>query len=585
MILHALYELYGRLAKESAYQIAPPGYSPQKISFKVVLHPDGKLHEIQDARVQQGKKLRPDLRLMPGKGKPSGSGINPCFLWDNSGYMLGFKPDDPKPERSLETFEAFKKKHLELEASVSQPSFSAVCRFLELWDPASVEEEILSEVEVGTGFGMFELLGGGRIHEEKAIDKWWQSQMDTEPIEPDGQCLISGELAQIANLQPKIKGVMGAQSAGASLVSFNAKSYESYGLEQAYNAPVGKDVAFRYGVALNALLNGPKSDSHRIIVGDSTTVFWTGESSPIEAAFGNFFSNGSEVQDEDLRQSLEVFIKALRHGKEAIVDLANPEDTFYILGLAPNAARLSVRFYHQSTVADFIETLRKHYADMQIVRQFDETSKKPDPEFPATWQLLRETARESKEIPPLLSGALMRAVLTGHNYPEFLLASILRRIRADRKINYLRASVIKGVLVRNHHKEISMALDPDNPDIAYRLGRLFATLEKTQKDGLGEKLNATIRDRFFSSASANPRAVFPRLIRTYQHHLARIEHAGARVNREKLMQEIFDTIGPPQGFPAHLNMEQQGMFAIGYYHQTKAFYTKNISETTKETSI
>jgi len=584
MILHALYELYGRLAKESAYQIAPPGYSPQKISFKVVLHPDGKLHEIQDARVQQDKKLRPDLRLMPGKGKPSGSGINPCFLWDNSGYMLGFKPDDPKPERSLKTFEAFKDKHLRLESVVNQTSFSAICRFLESWDPAKAEE-ILSEVEVGTGFGMFELLGGGRIHEEKAIDVWWQSQMDTEPIEPDGQCLISGELAQIANLQPKIKGVMGAQSAGASLVSFNAKSYESYGLEQAYNAPVGKDAAFRYGVALNALLNGPKSDSHRIIVGDSTTVFWTGESSPIESAFGCFFSHGSEVQDEDLRQSLEVFIKALRHGKEAIVDLANPEDTFYILGLAPNAARLSVRFYHQSTVADFIETLRKHYADMQIVRQFDETSKKPDPEFPATWQLLRETARESKEIPPLLSGALMRAVLTGHNYPEFLLAFILRRIRADRKINYLRASVIKGVLVRNHHKEISMALDPDNPDIAYRLGRLFATLEKTQKDGLGEKLNATIRDRFFSSASANPRAVFPRLIRTYQHHLARIENVGARVNREKLMQEIFDTIGPPQGFPAHLNMEQQGMFAIGYYHQTKAFYTKNISETTKETSI
>jgi len=584
MILHALYELYGRLAKESAYQIAPPGYSPQKISFKVVLHPDGKLHEIQDARVQQDKKLRPDLRLMPGKGKPSGSGINPCFLWDNSGYMLGFKPDDPKPERSLKTFEAFKDKHLRLESVVNQTSFSAICRFLESWDPAKAEE-ILSEVEVGTGFGMFELLGGGRIHEEKAIDVWWQSQMDTEPIEPDGQCLISGELAQIANLQPKIKGVMGAQSAGASLVSFNAKSYESYGLEQAYNAPVGKDAAFRYGVALNALLNGPKSDSHRIIVGDSTTVFWTGESSPIESAFGNFFSHGSEVQDEDLRQSLEVFIKALRHGKEAIVDLANPEDTFYILGLAPNAARLSVRFYHQSTVADFIETLRKHYADMQIVRQFDETSKKPDPEFPATWQLLRETARESKEIPPLLSGALMRAVLTGHNYPEFLLAFILRRIRADRKINYLRASVIKGVLVRNHHKEISMALDPVNPDIAYRLGRLFATLEKTQKDGLGEKLNATIRDRFFSSASANPRAVFPRLIRTYQHHLARIENVGARVNREKLMQEIFDTIGPPQGFPAHLNMEQQGMFAIGYYHQTKAFYTKNISETTKETSI
>lgn len=591
MILQSLYELYDRLSSDASYEIAPPGFSPQKISFEVILEPDGALFDIIDGRTPDDKRKRQStLRLVPGEAKPSGSGINPCFLWDNQTYLLGRQPEEKGAGFGLSRFEAFRDKHLALERAIGDRSFSAVCRFLETWRPERlVEFSILGELSAG--FGIFRIRSQKNpVHESSAVQEWWRkSQAREEPGEV-AQCLISGSLGPVARLHPKIKGVVGAQASGASLVSFNASAYESYGKEQSYNAPVGEDAAFRYGTALNSLLTGPKSAKHRLRIGDTTTVFWTEKPTLVEDCFAELMSCGSqaaeEAQDETQRLRLARLLEAVRSGGR-YQEFGDPGTPFHILGLAPNAARLSVRFFLRSTVDDLLAKLHEHYACMKMVGQFSVSPGKsfPDPEFPAIWQILRETARAVDEIPPLFGGGLVRAIVEGSPYPEGLLSAIIRRIHADRSVRYLRAATLKAILIRNHRLSIPIMLDPANIDPPYLLGRLFAALEKTQEDALG-KLNAGIRDRFYSSASATPASVFPRLLRTYQHHLSKMPSGalaemigpdratGAKNGREKLIQDI---VGPLSKFPNQLNLRNQGVFAIGYYHQRKDFFTKRDS--------
>jgi len=583
MILQSLHDLYARLKDDPDYQIAPPGYSLQKISFKVVLRPDGELFNIEDVRRKEANTWQPQRIQVPGDNKPSGQGFNPCFLWDNGGYMLGFKPVDEKlseekqakqRERNLKSFLAFLERHLAAEEEISNPAYSAVCRFLKSWDPEQgMNHPAL--LEAGAGFGLFQIMGQTKfVHEEASVKQWWDDKLRTSQEDSLGQCLLTGQTTSIARLQPKIKGIGDKQ---APIASFKEKAYESYGKTQAYNAPVSEEAAFQYGTALNALTDGKMKTKHRFRLADTTVVFWTDRPSPAEDIFAQFITSGAELpdeeeaQDEGLRQKLQHFFEALKKGHEEYAEIDdNPEQTrFFILGLSPNAARISVRFFYQSTLAELLDNLRKHYADMQVIRQFAEGSKRPDPIFPPLWMLLRQTARESKEIPPVLSGPLLRAVISGAHYPQGLYAAVLRRIRADRIVNYMRACIIKGYLTRNLNREVNMALDFNRTDPGYRAGRLFAALEKTQKDALGD-VGSSIRDRYYSSASSTPQSVFPRLLRTYQHHLSKL-NPGAKVNREKLVQNILD---PIHDFPAHLNQAEQGLFALGYYHQTKSFYTK-----------
>jgi len=602
MILNALNDLYSRLVEDPDYEVAKPGYSPQNISFRVVLKSDGTLFAIQDARIPDDKgKPRAEKQLVLGEAKPPGAGINPGLLWDNTAYMLGYKKPDKdeakaakEAARAVESYAAFCDAHLVLEKEINHPHFSAVCRFLENWTPERTAEYVEAHPEIdelSTGFGIFSIQGESKpVNAIPEILQWWDNRTPEADISL-GQCLITGVASvPIARLHPKIKSVTGAQSAGASLVSFNAPAYESYGKDQSFNAPVSEIAAFQYGTALNSLLNGPKSSKHRIRIGDTTCVFWTDQPSVLEDVFGLFATEGSnaptQAQDEDTRSKLETLLKAIRLGGKAESDLGiDPNETnFYLLGLAPNAARLSVRFFHRSTIGELLENLRSHHRDISIVREWETTKGKrlPDPEFPAYWQLLNQTARVSDEIPPLLGGALMRSILEGISYPEALYSSVIRRIRADRTVNYLRAAIIKGTLTRNHNQTITTMLDTENTDPAYLLGRLFATLEKTQYDALGD-LNAGLRDKFYSSASATPASVFPRILRTYQHHLAKL-NGGQKVNREKLVQNILDGI-PATGFPHNLNLKSQGIFALGYYHQRKEFFTKKETTETQESAI
>jgi CRISPR-associated protein Csd1 len=581
MILQSLYELYGRLSRDPEYNIPPPGYSLQRISFKVVLKPDGTLHDIEDARKAVDKKFISAPVIVPGSTKTSGSGFNPGFLWDNTGYLLGYKPADKDRERARESFQSFQNRHTALESEIISPSYHAVCEFLKAWKPEkAVDYPILKEVS--KGFGIFQIVGQkSYVHEEPAIKDWWDKQKAAKTDSPIGQCLITGTMAPISRLhETKIKRV--GDQAESLLVSFNDPAYESYGKEQSFNAPVSEDASFRYATALNALLAGPKSRKHRFSLAETTVVFWTKEPTFTEDIFAQFAYMGStiaerqEVQDESLRQKIQLFLEALKKGREVYSEIESTPDTtpFFILGLTGQAkGRIGVRFFYRDTINHLLDNLRRHYAHIGIQREYEKDSKHPDPEFPALWQLMDETCprRNGKadrdKIPPILSGPLLRAAISGAEYPVGLFNAVMRRIRADNQINYMRTCIIKGYLIRNLKKEVSMSLDPSRKEPAYLLGRLFAALEKTQGDALG-KIGSTIRDRFYSSASATPGAVFPRLLRTYQHHLAKMEKG--KIGREILVREIHD---PLTVYPAHLNLSDQGLFAIGYYHQMKNLWT------------
>lgn len=580
MILQALNSYYQRLKLDPEVDIPPFGFSRQKISFCVVLNNDGTLHEIVPEDDGNLETPRPKSLIVPGGTKPSGMGVNPCFLWDNTGYMLGFKPDDPKPERSKLTFKAFKQKHIQLMDFIDDPGFDVVCRFLAEWDPSNASKHP-TVLETSTGFGVFRLRGQTHyVHQREAVLNWWRGRLESTDTSKEvvGQCLMTGETSTLARLhEPKIKGVAGAQTAGASLVSFNETAYESYGRSQSYNAPVGEAAAFQYGTALNHLLH---MDSGRCIrVGDATTVFWTESKSPVEELFA-FIADPvkAATTNDETRDSIHSLLRRIMSGEDATdLGIGDSHQPFHVLGLSPNAARLSVRFWSVTTLNELVLAIRQHFTDLNIVRS------PRDSEFPAVWQLLTETARESKDIHPLLSGTLMRAILTGSAYPQTLFAAVIRRIRADGDLRAVRAGILKAFLNRNlrlntssSFKEITVALDPQRPEPAYQLGRLFAELEKTQQDAL-PSVNDTIKDRYFSVASATPRSVFPGILRTSQYHLKKLDF-GRKSHHEKAIQEIC---GRFDQFPTHLNLNGQGLFALGYYHQRQAIFTK---KPTPETS-
>jgi len=661
MILHALHDLYDRLEKDDAYDVAPEGYSLQKISFVIELESDGSLARIKDHRDGDGTQKRPQPHRVLGSAKPSGAGINPCLLWDNTGYLLGYKPRDKDPAkaekeaaRALETFEASRDHHLALEKEIDHPAFSAVCRFLENWNPErlppvaklaekfaardaclaeaesdradetakaearekaaelDLEIEKLREVSgedetklaavcaITSGFGVFKLRKSLHfVHEEPAIDAWWRERLEAvDDADATGMCLITGKRdVPITDLHaPKIKGVKDAQGAGALIVSFNTNAYESFGRDSGYNAPVSAEAAGKYCKSLNALL---ASDKHRLQIGDATTVFWTEKPTALEFSFGALI--GGDLPDEDdedapegepsqastLLATLQNSLRSVARGGKPEPEIASEQKVpFYILGLTGQAGgRIGVRFWHRTDVGDLVEKLARHHRDLSIVPQWGPDTKHPDPEFPPLWRLLRQTGRESKDIPPNLSGALMRSVLTGAPYPELLSTAVINRIRADRAINYLRAAILKAWLTRipNANYDIPMTYRPDKPDTAYRLGALFALLEKTQQDALGD-VSAGIRDRYYSSASATPASVFPRLLRTYGHHLAKAAsgNKGYQVYREREVQDVLAEPDPLGEFPSHLNLRGQGLFAIGYYHKRKDLWTKKDDPESKE---
>ncbi|NOZ95847.1 MAG: type I-C CRISPR-associated protein Cas8c/Csd1, partial [Acidobacteria bacterium] len=599
MILQALHELYDRLDKDPSYELPRFGWATKQISFTIVLTPDGNLFEILDSRVQQEGIHRTSSVAVPFSGQRT-SGVRPYFLCDNTEYMLGFCQEDRDLAKVRERFELFRTSHLKVEDEIPSPTYKAVCRFLREWIPDRCKDFSLLG-EVSTGFGTFRIRGETRyVHEDPVIKDWWdrRTQTDAERMKQwwdtnksagkeetvMGQCLITGARAPIAQIHDlKVKGVRGKEQGDGVIVGFNRSSYCSYGFEQSYNAPVSVEAARRYVTALNSLLDGPMRSKHRVEVGCTTIAFWTEQPTVAEDVFAAFALHGSaaveQAQDETLRSKLETFFRALRSGREAYGELAvEPDNTqFFVLGLSrPTKARIAVRFFQRTTVSKLIEALRTHFRDIEVeCRPTWGQSSHQRFDFPAIRTLLDETvvwrgknqrstgasprneyewlnwnepevrSRRAEpnrvEIVPGLEARVFESIINIRNYPHALFATTLRRVVIDRIVNYPRACIIKGYLVRNLGREVPVSLDTSRPEPAYRLGRLFAALEKTQQDALGGNLNATIRDRFYSSASATPAAVFPRLLRTYQHHLSKLD-GGHKVNREKLVREILDPL-------------------------------------------
>lgn len=589
MILQALTAYYEQLRAQG--KIAEPGWDGKfKVSYELRLNDAGELVQVVDLCSPEtvGKKTvtKPRELSVPHHETRS-SGVSANFLCDNSSYLLG-ADEKGKPERSIQCFEACAKLHHQLLDGVDSPAAKAILAFFDHWDPAQAAQhpEIAPKWKELTGnanliFG-YELPDPDHHHilatEDKAIHDAWQQHYDGSDTDAATvQCLVTGKQAPVARLHPSIKGVMGAQSSGAALVSFNAPAFCSYGHEQGENAPVSEYAAFAYTTALNLLLADRDHCKH---LGDTTVVCWAENAEPLyqDAMLFSLFGAPEEsgITDSDVISALG----CLAEGKPTpfLDGMLAPDQHFYLLALAPNAARLSVRFFLRDSFGVFAKNLQKHAENLAIVRpSYEKRQTLP------VWALARETARvvpgKAPDVSPQLTGDLLRAVLSGGRYPATLLNGVTLRIRAEQNVTYGRAAILKAYYLRNEptdiNKEVFTVSLNESTNVPYILGRLFSVLEAVQ-EAANPGINATIRERYFNSACATPAMVFPTLLKLAQKHLQKMG-GGLAVSYSKQITELMAAV-PESGFPARLNLPDQGKFEIGYYHQTQKRYTKKNEE-------
>jgi CRISPR-associated protein Csd1 len=579
--LASLARAYDRMATRG--EVPPFGYSQEKIGFLISLNADGTpAGPPIDLRLEEGKKRVAVPMAVPASFKRPGVTPRAFFLWDNTAFVLGVTASDSKDGATR--LEAFRDRHRRELAGTSDEGLGALLKFIESWTPeAFTRLEWPDEMkDQNVVFGLeSERRRGIRLHDRPAARDLW-SRISAAADKSQAACLVTGQRGPIARLHPSIKGVWGAQSAGASIVSFNLDASESYGHEQGDNAPVSDAAAFAYTTALNHFLE--KGSRHRIQIGDASTVFWAdasdaGAATDAEDIIASFLGVNETTENAKVADIL----KAIHDGLpiESIrPDLADGV-RFHVLALAPNAARLSVRFY----IEDDFDVIAIRYAEH--VRRL-RIEPPPREALPSMWRLLIETAtlRKSENIVPNLAGDWMRAILTGAPYPLTLLSTLLMRLRADHDVNALRAAIVKSVLIRNFGnsftREVPVSLDPANKEPGYLLGRLFAIYERIQTAALGRDVNATIKDKFYGAAASQPRKVFPMLEKGSAPHLSRLgkDSRGYQVILERKLGEIMEAMSSDADpFPAHLPDRQQGLFALGYYHQRSDFFVKHDGKT------
>lgn len=577
MILQALAKHYENLAAEG--KVSKEGWCEAKVSYAIELMPDGKVKGFISLKTEEerGKKKVwvSTTRMVPQMVTRS-SGVSANFLCDNSKYMLGFDKDGSS-KRVLECFQAAKEKHLELLEQAEGEMAASIKAFFETWNPEK-EEEKLKESEIWEtltdGGNLIFYMNGCEAQEDEEIKELWnekQNSCDGEEGGNTGICLVTGKKAEISRIHRTIKGVPGAQSSGAALVSFNAPAFESYGKEQSYNAPVGKYAEFAYTTALNYLLS---QRNYTFQLGDTMVVYWAENG---QKAYQDVFSFAL-VPTVDNRETIREIFDCIKKDQPIKVDdiEMDSEQRFYILGLAPNAARLSVRFFYQDSFGKILEHISEHYERMKIVQPSWETR-----EYMSIRDMLMETVNQNsrdKSPIPNMAAMVMQAVLSGGRYPASLYTDTLIRIRADqgeRKLSWGRTAILKAYLIRNTNWKEGvnyMGLNKENSEQPYLLGRLFAVLEFIQKD-TNPGIKATIRDRYFNSACATPASVFPILIKLMNSHIKKLErdNLGAKISYENQLTEIM---GKLDEFPRRLTLEEQGKFDLGYYHQVQDKYTK-----------
>lgn len=579
MILQALNAYYRRKQTDPDPKNRLPafGLEEKEIPFVLEIDAEGRLVNLADTRSGEGKKKVGQRFLVP-QGVKKTSGVAANLLWDNSEYVLGVAIRDnsrDKPERVVEQHAAYRARLEALpDEARNDAGIRAVLAFLDGLDLDSLATfaawpDILAVNPVLT----FRLHGDvDLVCQRPAVVAATVAVTEAEPEQPTGICLVSGDQTAIERLHPSIKGVWGAQSSGANIVSFNLDAFNSYGKAQGANAPLGKSAVFAYTTALNHLL--ARDSRQRMQVGDTSTVFWAEEKHELEMLFGEVFDPGPEQGTG----ALNALYSAVQSGKFAVGD-ANTR--FHVLGLAPNAARIAIRFWETATALELAQRIQGHFEDIRIVHADYE------PEHLSLSALLKGSSRRksdgSYDIPPNLGGEVMRAILEDLPYPAPMLNLAVQRCRAEQKPTYARAAAIKAYLNRvirranTNEREFQPMLDPANLNPAYRLGRLFAVLEKIQEEA-SPGLNATIRDRYYGAASSTPVSVFTTLLRLKNHHLGKLNH-GRAVQMEKLIGEIMQGL---DDFPRQLALPDQGRFALGYYHQRQSFFTKSETTNTSE---
>ncbi|MGD9677393.1 MAG: type I-C CRISPR-associated protein Cas8c/Csd1 [Vulcanibacillus sp.] len=591
MIINALSKYYEILAEDGKSGIPLNGYSSAKVGYALNISLEGELLDVISLKVEgdKGKKLISRTLTVPEQ-IDHGVKIFANFMCDNSTYVLGID-NKGKPIRSKDAFVNFKELHNKVLKNAKDKAGKSILAFLENWDISEARQHpVLIDYldDILEGNNIVFILDGERdfIHNDDEIKCLWEKYISDNEDDLLGKCLVTGNETLIARTHTFIKNVRGTKSNSASIVSFNAQSYESYGKIQSYNSPIGKNTVFAYTTVLNYMLSNHKQ---KVQIGDATTVFWAESPEEIYTDLAAELLN--PCIDQDVEKStgnrrdkkIEATIKEVllnaRLGNRINKDLdkeINPLTKFYVLGLSPNASRISIRFFHSDNFGEFVEKIIQHYKDIEIIKDFDNRA-----DNIPIWMLLKETISPKstdKDAKPLLAGSIMRSILCGGMYSQSLYNSILQRVKTDGEIrvNYVRASIVKAFLIRKGRitknkifEEVStVALNEQTTEKAYLLGRLFAILEKTQNDAG----NVTIRAKYFASAMTTPGAVFPILLRLAQHHISKAEYGFLN---DKKIESIIQNI---DSFPSHLTLDQQGIFILGYYHQRSKLWEKQIKE-------
>ncbi len=578
MILQALVQYYESLAGQG--KLLKPGWCYAKVSYMIDLNADGTIRAICPLKHEEerGKKKVwiPSPLCVPEMVTRSVN-VSANFLCDNAKYILGIDPDGTNP-RVKECFQAAKERHLTILSDVEDTMAKAICLFFENWNPEKAQENIPVKEhweELNEGGNLIFGMANQYAQEDEPIKAVWESLQNRTEDEKTGICMVTGKKTEIARIHRGIKGVPGAQSSGAALVSFNAPAFESYGKEQSYNAPVGKYAEYAYTAALNYLLT---QRDYTFSLGDSMIVFWA-ESG--QEDYQKTFLLSLEPQPDNQEELKKVFDNLKRKIWVDLDDIKlDLNQKFYILCLAPNAARLSVRFFYQNSFGNILENIAKHYQRMEIVRP-----SWVEKEYLGIWEMLRETANQNaKDKLPVsnMAAMVLQAILSADRYPASLYTDTLIRIRAEQgNVTYGRAAIVKAYLIKNYkwkEGEGYMGLNEECKDPAYVLGRLFSVLESIQKDA-NPGINATIRDRYFNSACTTPASVFPVLIKLKNSHIKKLERdfGGAKIYYEKQLTDLMGKLEISEksnGFPQRLTLEEQGKFMLGYYHQTQKKYEK-----------
>lgn len=606
-ILASLVRAYNRLPD------APPfGFSSEKIGFLISLHDDGTVFDVVDLRDGEGKKKQPRMMLVPQPVKRT-AGILPNTFWDKTSYVLGVTAAEGK--RTADEHAAFVEHHMDLLKDTDDVGLQALCIFLSQWTPDQFlapqwpdemkDQNVIFCIES-------ERRNNIMLHDRPAA-KSFLRKLAGNAASAAQICLVSGEARPVARLHPSIKGVWGAQSSGAALVSFNLDAFTSYGHEQGDNAPVSEAAAFAYTTVLNRFLE--KGSKHRIQIGDASTVFWADaeniEVAEIAERWGACMLDASPdfaKEEQAATQEIEIKLKRIKKGEQ----LLNVEPCleqgvrFYVLGLAPNAARLSIRFFFADNFSVLTTNYVKYMQDMEFLpwptgRALPSIASCVLRTAPARIERGSKVRFDKEQIPPLLAGELSRAILTGGRFPSTLLSHLIMRIRSDHLLDSIRIALVKCLIVRQMRiekrlpkrpdgtqmEEYLVRSDPDDPTPARRLGRLFALLEKAQLAALGDEINSTVKDKFIGAAAATPQQIFPSLIAKAQHHFKRLrnghsdaswikdaQHArrvGAGLERDVGM--LWASINV--SVPAQHSSEDQGLFFVGYYQERFGGTAKN----------